>query len=302
MSTLTRFSFVAARVLIVGIAACLLVGACAAEGAPRVVKIGLIAPFEGPSRPLGYSVLHAVRLRIQQWNESGGAPQVELVALNDDGDAALAASLPDQLAIDPDILLVLGPPQGHTALASSEKLNELDLPTLSLAPLPGATATAVLPFAGTGDELEQVLSVHAPGAAPGWKAPITAPTIWLGDPLTLSETVRSNPQLVPAAGSVAAEEAFGAWAGAEADGMVWAMAVPVTLPADFPSAYEQVAGSPPTPLAALAYAATDEALSLLARYDSRLRLLKALPSIALPPIELFRRTPGACCVPIPSQP
>ncbi|RME85899.1 MAG: ABC transporter substrate-binding protein, partial [Caldilineae bacterium] len=64
---------------------------CNAPAAPPVVKLGLIAPFEGPSRPLGYSILYAVRLRLQMWNRQGGSPRVELVALNDDGDPDLAA-------------------------------------------------------------------------------------------------------------------------------------------------------------------------------------------------------------------
>ncbi len=100
-------------------------GACTLPGStPPVVKIGLIAPFEGPSRPLGYSVLNGVRLRLQQWNDAGNSPRVELVALNDNGDPDLAAQLPAQLAIDPDVLLVLGPPQGHTALAALPALTE----------------------------------------------------------------------------------------------------------------------------------------------------------------------------------
>lgn len=297
-----RFLLAAARVLWVGVAACLVLGACAGRGAPRVVKVGLIAPFEGPSRPLGYSVLQAVRLRIRQWNEAGGSPQVELVALNDDGDPALAAKLPAQLAVDPDLLLVLGPPQGHTALASMPMLVAQGLPTISLAPLPDSPPPGILPFAGLGSQIGQALSGYAPGAVPVWQPPVTAPGIWLGDPLTLANLVTTKPELAPAAGSVAAEEAFGAWARAEAEGMIWAMAVSATSPPDLASADEQLAGYPLTPMAALAYAATDQALALLARYDSRPDLAQALASAPLPPIHLFRRQDDACCVPLSPTP
>ncbi len=304
MPRLIRFLLATMRVIAMGLVICLAVGACTGRGAPRVVKIGLIAPFEGPSRPLGYSVLHAVRLRVQQWNEAGGSPQVELVALNDDGDPDLAATLPGQLAIDPDMVFVLGPPQGHTALASAEALAEHGLPTLSLAPLPDAPPSSVLPFAGTGSLLAEALDGHAPGAAPAWQMPLAAPGIWLGDPLALAALVNDSPELAPAAGSVAAEEAFGAWAGASANGLVWAAAVPdpTALPADFDAAFEAVAGSPPTPVDRLAYAAADQALRLLAANPSRASLLQALPSTPLPPIHLFRRQGDACCLPLSSEP
>lgn len=304
MPKLIRFSVATMRVLVMGIVICLAVGACTGRGAPRVVKIGLIAPFEGPSRPLGYGVLHAVRLRVQQWNEAGGSPQVEVIALNDDGDPDLAASLPGQLAIDPDLMLVLGPPQGHTALASAAALAEHGLPALSLASLPDAQPSSVLPFAGTGSRLAQALNGFAPGAVPAWQMPLVAPGIWLGDPLSLAALVKDSPELAPAAGSVAAEEAFGAWAGASADGLVWAAAVPdsASLPADFDADFEAAAGSPPTPVDKLAYAAADEALQLLAAHPSRASLVQALASIALPPIQVYRRQGDACCLPISPEP
>jgi len=47
----------------------LLTSGCKDTASPKVIKIGLIAPFEGPSRPLGYDVLYAVKLRVKQWNE-----------------------------------------------------------------------------------------------------------------------------------------------------------------------------------------------------------------------------------------
>lgn len=296
-----RSLLVATRALVIWFVICLILGGCAA-GTPRVVKIGLIAPFEGPSRPLGYSVLHAVRLRLQQWNEGGGSPKVELVALNDDGDANMAATLPNQLAIDPDVMLVLGPPQGHTALASLENLAAHGLPTLSLAPLPDAAPPAIRPFAGTASSLEQALGDYASGAAPAWQAPLTGPGIWLGDPLTLAELVKTAPELVPAAGGVAAEESFALWAGDEAEGLIWAAATPTDLPADFAAAYEALAGGPPTPVAALAYAATDAALRLLEKHKTRASLLNVLEAVPVPAIHLYRRQGDACCVPLLSEP
>jgi len=300
--------------------------------APEVVKLGLIAPFEGPSRPLGYAVLQAVRLRLQRWNEGGGVPRVELVALNDDGDPALAARLPGQLALDPEVLLVLGPPQGQTALAALPGFQAHALPAISLAPLPDASTLApptalgpsgaqghmgtfVVPFAGTAETVRLALAGQAPGAVVAWRPqdtgqltqgtrqmPITTTTIWVGDPQTLAFLIRSQPSLVPAAGAVAAEEAFAAWAGAAADGLVWATAYPESLPADFASTYQQETGAPPEPTAALAYAAADEALKLLNLHRSRAGILAALDSIDLPPMRLFVRQGSDCCLPLSSQP
>ena len=302
--------------------------------APEVVKVGLIAPFEGPSRPLGYAVLQAVRLRLQRWNQAGGVPRVELVALNDDGDPALAARLPGQLALDPDVLLVLGPPQGQTALAAMPGFQAHALPAISLAPLSdagfalwgsspkgtlapptalgpsgaqGHLGTVVVPFAGTAETVRLALAGQAPGAVVAWQLPITTTTgvltaIWVGDPQTLAFLIRSQPSLVPAAGAVAAEEAFAGWAGAAADGLVWATAYPESLPADFASTYQQETGAPPEPTAALAYAAADEALKLLNLHRSRVGILAALDSIDLPPMRLFVRQGSDCCLPLSSQP
>src|SRR5919108_607445 len=58
-----------------------------------VVKIGLVAPFEGRYREVGYEVIYAVRLAVREANAGGGVAgySVELTALDDGGDSALAA-------------------------------------------------------------------------------------------------------------------------------------------------------------------------------------------------------------------
>jgi hypothetical protein len=86
--------------------------ACAFPGSTKpTVKLGLSAPFEGVDRDLGYDVLHAVRLAVRQRNEVGGIADqylVELVALNDFGEAEEAAIQARKMAVDPDVLGVLG--------------------------------------------------------------------------------------------------------------------------------------------------------------------------------------------------
>jgi len=277
--------------------ASILLGACSPPGStPPVVKIGLIAPFEGPSRPLGYSVLNGVRLRLQQWNDAGNSPRVELVALNDNSDPDLAAQLPAQLAVDSDILLVLGPPQGHTALAALPALTENELPTLSLAPLPDDSSLWVEAYAGVDADLQAALAHYALDGPVKRQQPLAEPSIWVGDPQRLAEIVSTRPNMVLAAGVVAAEPAFAARAGAASDGMIWAFATPENLPPDFADSFQALAGSPPQPISALAYAATDNALKMIAEHQERTALASSLRYIPTPPIQVYQRHGDDCCM------
>ncbi len=283
----------------------LLIAACAApRSAPPVVKIGLIAPFEGPSRPLGYATLHAVRLRLNEWNEGQNLPRVELVALNDDGDPALSASLAAQLAIDPDILLVLGPPQSHTARAAVPALARERLPVISLAALP-EDAPGVAAFGGLTSQVQTALAAYEPLAAtasPVWETPFTGPAIWFGPPLPLAEALAAAPEDIVGAGSVAAEDAFLAWAGANAAGLPWAATFPTDLSSDFADAYARLAGAPPKPIAYLAYEAADKALSLLSPDSNRDELIQAVDGLSSPRLQVFLNEEDACCIPLTPTP
>lgn len=80
------------------------------QSAPPTLKIGLIAPFEGPYRATGYEVLFAVKLAIQERNRGQGLHgyRVELVALNDFNDSLEAEKQARALVADPDIIGVIG--------------------------------------------------------------------------------------------------------------------------------------------------------------------------------------------------
>ena len=75
-----------------------------------VIKIGLIAPFEGELRPFGYQRLYGVKLALQEANLAGGVAdyKIELVALNDYGDPAEATLQAQELVIDSDVRAVIG--------------------------------------------------------------------------------------------------------------------------------------------------------------------------------------------------
>ena len=90
----------------------IVVAGCTFPGSVKpTVKIGLSAPFEGLYRDLGYEALHAVRMAVRERNAEGGIGGrflVELVALNDLNEAEEAAEQARKMAVDPDIMGVLG--------------------------------------------------------------------------------------------------------------------------------------------------------------------------------------------------
>ena len=104
-------------------------------------KIGFVGPFEGLHRHLGYGALHAVNLAIRECNQAGGVQGylVELVALNDDQDPDSAAQSARELAVDPDVVAVIGHYGEETTLAALPVYRDMGLALV----VPGTTAGAV---------------------------------------------------------------------------------------------------------------------------------------------------------------
>lgn len=258
-------------------------------------KIGLIAPFEGVHRPLGYEVLGAVKLALQQRNAAGGVAGqgVELVALNDDGVPATAARQVAALAADPAVIAIIGPWQTETAQAAAPALQAAGLAAVIPAALPDAdlaqAPNAYRLFAGD-DALAQALLAALPGgvrletrgAASAWSTrllallpapdPAGAPALVLtGDAeavahqLTISPCVRTI--TVCFAGPSVAESLVIARVGNAANDLVWVTSL--SLPAcdgeatDFCQAYQAATGAAPGAYAALAYDATAVLLAAL---------------------------------------
>jgi ABC-type branched-subunit amino acid transport system substrate-binding protein len=86
-----------------------LLSAACASTAP-VVKIGLVAPFEGRHRAIGYDALYSARLAVREINAAGGVGghRVALAALDDRGDPVLARQAVASLVVDPAVVAVLG--------------------------------------------------------------------------------------------------------------------------------------------------------------------------------------------------
>ena len=116
-----------------------LLSACAMPGdAAPVVKIGVIAPFEGAGRPLGYAVLPAIKAAVAEANTSGklGRYQVMVVAFNDDLHGPTAAAQAKALALDPEVLAVVGPWSAETVEAVAPILAEAGISMLAAADTP----------------------------------------------------------------------------------------------------------------------------------------------------------------------
>ncbi|HIQ05169.1 MAG TPA: hypothetical protein EYH31_05665 [Anaerolineae bacterium] len=128
----------------------LLSGSCHFPGSTRpLLKIGLIAPFEGLYRSLGYEVLYAVKLAVRQRNAAGGVAGygVELVALNDNGDSALAARVAAKLAVDRDVMGALGPWSVAGAAQALPVFVGSEMPWLVPVPLSDLALAAGRPYA-----------------------------------------------------------------------------------------------------------------------------------------------------------
>lgn len=98
-----------------------------------IVKIALVAPFEGRYRNVGYEVIYAVRLAVREANNSGGAAgySIELVALDDSGDAEAAVEQARKIAIDPQVMGVIGHWLGANTTAAAPEYEVAGLPLLA---------------------------------------------------------------------------------------------------------------------------------------------------------------------------
>ncbi len=111
----------------------LLTSSCAVPGRVRpTVKIGLVAPFEGRYRYVGYDVIYAVRLALQQANQDGGVSGygIELVAYDDGAQPAMAAQQARKLDVDPAVVGALGHFRAATTAAARDVYAEARLPLL----------------------------------------------------------------------------------------------------------------------------------------------------------------------------
>lgn len=86
----------------------LILGLMACQPA-RILYIGLVAPFEGRDRAIGYDAIFGARLAVRAWNAAHPeGPRVMLVALDDQGDPARAQERARQIVAYPHLIAVIG--------------------------------------------------------------------------------------------------------------------------------------------------------------------------------------------------
>lgn len=113
-----------------------------------VVKIGLVAPFEGRHRAIGYDALYSARLAVREINTAGGVGghRLALVALDDRGDAQLARDAAASLLVDPGVVAVVGHFLPETTAAARAVFDAGGLPLVAMGEPPfAATDPAQLP-------------------------------------------------------------------------------------------------------------------------------------------------------------
>lgn len=135
-NAVARFLLVAALFLITG---------CASVD--PVVKIGLVAPFEGRYRAIGYDAIYSARLAVREINQAGGigGHRVALVALDDRGDEEFARTAAASLAIDPGVVAVVGHYLPETTAAAESVYGDHGLALLAAGQEPfAATDPAAL--------------------------------------------------------------------------------------------------------------------------------------------------------------
>lgn len=110
----------AVSLLIVG----LLLAGCAISRTETPLRIGLLGPFEGRYREVGYDALYAARLALAD----SGADHIELLVVDDGGTAASAQQRARSLTADPRVIAVVV--TGYAA-TEPETLNAFgDLPVI----------------------------------------------------------------------------------------------------------------------------------------------------------------------------
>jgi ABC-type branched-subunit amino acid transport system substrate-binding protein len=104
-----------ARILLLSLA---FAGLSGCSRVAPVVKVGLVAPFEGEHRAVGYDAIYAARLALREINAAGGIDGVrlELVALDDSGNRELARQSAASLVVDTKVVAVVG----HWLAATTE--------------------------------------------------------------------------------------------------------------------------------------------------------------------------------------
>ncbi|MCA9874047.1 MAG: ABC transporter substrate-binding protein [Anaerolineales bacterium] len=144
---------------------------CGCASVDPVVKVGLVAPFEGQNRAVGYDVIYSARLAVRQINEAGGIGgyRVALVALDDSSDPDLARQTAESLAVDPQVVAVVGHWDAVTTAVAAPIYAAAGLPLLTADQASAATALPA-DFRAAYEEVTPFDETPGPYAGPAYNA------------------------------------------------------------------------------------------------------------------------------------
>ena len=167
--------------LAAGLALCLLLSGCGAGpdcgrlarslglcSTLPVIKVGLVAPFEGRYRSLGYEALYAVKLAVRERNAAGGVAgyMIELVALDDGDDPDARRFVAHKFAVDERVMGVIGPFSGASLQAVAPTYLELGLPLITpVTCFPAGQSGNVFCLGASAETLADTLARAAPSDA-----------------------------------------------------------------------------------------------------------------------------------------
>ncbi len=140
--------------------------ACVVTPVPAIIKIGLVAPFEGRYRYIGYDAIYAARLAVREINAAGGIEgyRLVLVSYDDRHDPALARTMARNLIVDPDVVAVVGHYRQATTVAAQPHYAEQSLPLLAVGAWLTDTQTSTNQLAPSPERLAEAMIAEATGA------------------------------------------------------------------------------------------------------------------------------------------
>lgn len=160
-----------------------LLGACMPR-LPRILKIGLVAPFEGRYRYVGYDAIYAARMAVGEVNAAGGLGggwYLELVAYDDRADPQMARAAAHNLASDPDVVAVIGHYRQEGSQAAGEIYADAGMPWVVMGAWLTSSTTLTWHLAPApediADTMLEALPESARGAVTYWGDGVLAPAL-----------------------------------------------------------------------------------------------------------------------------
>ncbi len=162
---------------------------CVAQ-VPQTVRIGLVAPFEGRYREIGYEIIPAARLAVREWAARVGPGEVavELVAYDDQGDPSLAVEQAHRLVADPAVRVVIGHWRDETTQAALPVYAERGLPLITFSTAAIDHSPAVYNLAPAEADLREAARRWAESQPENWQ--IVEP--WTDDVLQNARLLRER--------------------------------------------------------------------------------------------------------------